>query len=87
MNLYSHRDQYIDDILDAQERELEELRKDPEEREDEEIRNRYHQPERYTTKETLLFLGGALGSGLLIAGIFIVLGFLFILFCTQIWLK
>ena len=87
MNLYNHRDQYIDDVLDAQQREFEELRKDPEEREEEEIRNQYREPERYTTKETLLIMGGAVGSGLLIAGAFILAMLAFLLFCTQVWLK
>lgn len=87
MSLYSHRDQYIDDVLEAQQRELEELRKDPEEREEEEIRGQHREPERYTTKETLLIMGGAVGSGLLIASIFIIAMLLFLLFCTLIWLK
>ena len=87
MNIYSHRDHYIDDVLEAQQRELEELRKDPEEREEEEVRNCYREPERYTLKETLLIVGGAVGSGLVIAGIFLLAMFLFLLFCTQIWLK
>ena len=87
MSLYSHRDQYIDDVLEAQQRELEELRKDPEEREEEERRNQYREPERYTTKETLLIMGGAVGSGLLIACIFIGAMLLFLLFATQVWLK
>ena len=87
MNIYSYRDHYIDDVLEAQQRELEELRKDPEEREEEEIRNRYREPERYTLKETLLIAGGAVGSGLVIAGIFLLAMFLFLLFCTQVWLK
>lgn len=87
MNIYSHRDQYIDDVLAAQQRELEELRKEPEEREEEEVRNQYQEPMRYTLKETLLIMGGAVGSGLLIASVFIVVLLLFLLFATQVWLK
>ena len=87
MSLYNLRDQYIDDVLEAQQRELEELRKDPDEREEEEIKNQYREPERYTIKETLLIMGGAVGSGLLIASIFIGTMFLFLLFATQVWMK
>lgn len=90
MNIYSHRDQYIDEVLEAQQRELEELRKTPEEREEEEearAASRNEEPIKYTFKETLLIVGGAVASGLLIAGILLLGIFLFILFCTQVWLK
>ena len=53
----------------------------------EDIKNQYRDPERYTIKETLLIMGGAVGSGLLIASIFIGAMFLFLLFATQVWMK
>lgn len=89
MNIYSNRDRYIDEMLEAQKRELEELRKEPEDqRENPDYIPRFEpEPERYTLKESLYMIGGAVGSGLLIAGIFLVGAFLFLLFCTQIWFK
>ena len=89
MNIYGNRDRYIDEILEAQQRELEELRKEPEDQKDnpDYIPRFEPEPEKYTAKETLLLVGGAVGSGLLIAGIFLLAGFLFILFCTQVWWK
>lgn len=89
MNIYSNRDRYIDEMLEAQKRELEELRKEPEDqKENPEYVPRFEpEPERYTVKETLYIVKGAIGSALLIAGIFIVAAFLFLLFCTQFWLK
>ena len=89
MSIYSNRDRYIDEILEAQKRELEELRKEPEDQRDnpEYIPRFEPEPPKYTRKETLLIIGGAVGSGLLIASVFIVAMFLFILFCTEIWLK
>ena len=41
----------------------------------------------FTKEETKYIIRGALGASLLIAGIFILGAFLFILFCSQIWLK
>lgn len=89
MSIYSNRDRYIDEMLEAQQRELEELRKEPEDQKDnpDYIPRFEPEPQRYTAKETLYIIWGAVGSGLLIAGIFIVGAFLFLLFCTQIWLK
>lgn len=89
MSIYSNRDRYIDEILEAQKRELEELRKEPEDQKDnpDYIPRFEPEPPKYTLKETLLIVGGAVGSGLLIAGIFIFAMFIFLLFCTQIWLK
>lgn len=89
MNIYSNRNRYIDEILEAQKRELEELRKEPEDQKDnpDYVPRFEPEPQKYTTKETLYMIGGAVASGLLIAGVFIVAGFLFILFCTQIWFK
>ena len=89
MSIYSNRDRYIDEMLEAQQRELEELRKEPEDQRENPEYIPLFEPEtqRYTAKETLYIIWGAVGSGLLIAGIFIVGAFLFLLFCTQIWLK
>ena len=89
MNIYSNRDRYIDEMLEAQKRELEELRKEPEDQKDnpDYIPRFEPEPQKYTAKETLYIIGGALRSALLIAGVFLVAAFLFLLFCTQIWLK
>lgn len=89
MNIYSNRDRYIDEMLEAQKRELEELRKEPEDqRENPDYIPRFEpEPQRYTAEEIRYMVGGAVGSGLLIAGIFLVAAFLFLLFCTQIWFK
>lgn len=89
MNIYSNRDRYIDEILEAQKRELEELRKEPEDQKDnpDYVPRFEPEPQKYTAKETLYIIGGAVGSGLLIAGVFIVAMFLFILFCTQVWFQ
>ena len=89
MNIYSNRDRYIDEMLEAQQRELEELRKEPEDQKDnpDYIPRFEPEPQKYTAKETFYIVAGAVGSGLLIAGLFIVVAFLFLLFCTQIWLK
>ena len=89
MNLYSNRDRYIDEILEAQQRELEELRKEPEDQKDNSdyVPRFEPEPERFTKEETKYIIRGALGSALLIAGVFIFGAFLFILFCSHIWLK
>lgn len=89
MSLYSNRDQYIEEVLEAQKRELEKLRKEPEDQKDnpDYIPRFEPEPPKYTKKETLYIIAGAVGSGLLIAGVFILVIFLFILFCTQVWFK
>lgn len=40
-----------------------------------------------TPSETRSAIGGALLAALLVAGIFIVAGALFIVFCTHVWLR
>ena len=89
MNIYSNRDRYIDEMLEAQKRELEELRKEPEDqKENPDYIPRFEpEPPSYTAEERKYIIRGALGSSLLIAGVYIVAIFLFILFCTQIWFK
>lgn len=89
MNIYGNRDRYIEDLLEAQKRELEELRKEPEDQKDnpEYVPRFEPEPERYTAQETFAMIRGAVKSGLLIAGVYILAMFLFILFCTQVWFK
>ena len=89
MNIYSNRDRYIDEMLEAQKRELEELRKEPEDQKDNpDYIPRYEpEPTQFTKEETKYIVRGAVGSALLIAGIFIFGAFLFILFCSHIWLN
>ena len=71
MNIYGNRDRYIEDLLEAQQRELEELRKEPEDQRDnpEYVPRFEPEPERYTKQETFAMIRGALKSGLLIAGV------------------
>ena len=87
MHLFSSRDQYIEELLDAQERELAELQKDPEEQREnlDEQRQQQMQME-LSVGERLRIIWGAVAAGLLVAGIFIVLFFLFLLFCTKVWM-
>ena len=44
-------------------------------------------PARLTPSETRRFIGGALAAALLVAGVMIAAGALFILFCTHVWLR
>ena len=87
MHLFSSRDQVIEELLDAQERELAELQKDPEEQREnlDEQRQQQMQME-LSVGERLRIIWGAVAAGLLVAGIFIVLFFLFLLFCTKVWM-
>lgn len=88
MSLYNARDRYIEELLEAQKRELEELRKEPEEQQE----NPNYQKraelmqEELSFREKLSLMGGAVAAGLVVAGIFIVAAFFFILFCTKVWL-
>lgn len=86
-SLFHAADHYIDELLEAQERELAELRKEPQEQEDSlnEKQRAALRQENLTPKEKFMWIGGAVAAGLLIAGIFIVACFLFLLFCTKIW--
>jgi len=40
-----------------------------------------------TGEEKVHFITGAVAAGLVIAGVFMVVFFLFLLFCTQVWLS
>lgn len=88
MSLYGARDRYIDELLDAQKRELEELRKEPEDqRENPNYQQRAEMmQEEISFREKLGLMGGAVAAGLVVAGVFIVAAFFFLLFCTKIWL-
>lgn len=44
------------------------------------------QQEELTGEQKVHFIAGAVGAGLLIAGVFVVVFFLFLLFCTKVWL-
>lgn len=56
------------------------------EEEDEQDKPYMVQPE-LTKEEKLHYLLGAVSAGLMIAGVFLVAAFLFLLFCTKIWLR
>lgn len=88
MSFFDARDRYVDELLAAQQRELEELRKEPQERqENPDYKQRAEMmQEELSFKEKLSLMGGAVAAGLVIAGIFIVAAFLFLLFCTKVWL-
>lgn len=87
MSFFDGRDQYVDEMLEAGRRELEELQLEPEERKD-----RLERQERIQNKPQMSFgerfhaLLGAVMAGLVIAGIFILAMFLFLLFATKVWL-
>lgn len=42
--------------------------------------------EKMNDEETVHYITGAVAAGLVIAGVFIVIFFLFLLFCTKVWL-
>ncbi len=87
MSLFSSRDQYIEELLDAQERELAELRKEPEEQSENLDAQRQQQMQNdLTFGERLRLIWGATAAGLLVAGVFIAIFFLVLLFCTKVWL-
>ena len=41
----------------------------------------------FSKEERRAYVSGALKASLLIGGVFVVLGFLFILFCVKVWLR
>ncbi len=88
MSFFNARDRYVDELLAAQQRELEELRKEPEEQLDSpDYKQRAEMmQEELSLKEKLSLMGGAVAAGLVIAGVFIVALFIFLLFCTKVWL-
>ena len=84
---YSAQDQYVDEVLAAKERELEELRKEPKdqvESPDYEQRAQVAEEE-LSFSEKLHLIGGAVGAGLVVALIFLIAFALFILFCINVW--
>lgn len=85
---YSAQDQYIDQVLEAQKRELEELRKEPEDQVDspDYVKRAQIAEEELSVSERLHLIGGAVGAGLVVALIFLAAFALFILFCTNLWL-
>ena len=42
--------------------------------------------EKMSGEETVHYITGAVAAGLVIAGVFLVVFFLFLLFCTKVWL-
>lgn len=84
---YSAQDQYIDQVLEAQKKELEELRKEPKDQVDspDYVQRAQIAEEELSFSEKLHLIGGAVGAGLVIVAIFLVVFALFILFCTNVW--
>ncbi len=84
---YSAQDQYIDQVLEAQQKELAELRKEPKDQVDspDYVQRAQIAEEELTFSEKLHLIGGAIGAGLVIAAIFVIAFAIFILFCTNVW--
>ena len=87
-SIFSAQDRYVDEVLEAQKRELEELRKEPEDQVDSPnyVKRAQVAEEELSFSERLHLIGGAVGAGLVIALIFLGAFALFILFCTNLWL-
>ena len=87
LSLFYSRDRYIEELLEAQERELKNLQREPEEQQEEldKARRAYIAQSELSPEERLAFIKGAVAAGLLIAGVFILAMFLFLLFCTKVW--
>ncbi len=86
-NIFHAQDRYVDEVLAAQERQLQELKKDPETRAQEELMEKRKEMLRQelSAGEKAGLVGGAVAAGLIVAGIFVLAMFLFLLFCTKIW--
>ncbi len=84
---YSAQDQYIDQVLEAQRKELEELRKEPTEQVDlpDYVQRAQIAEEELSLSEKLRLIGGAIGAGLVVVAIFLIAFALFILFCIKVW--
>ena len=84
---YSAQDQYIDQVLEAQKRELEELRKEPKDQVDspDYVQRAQIAEEELSFKEKLHLIGGAVAAGFVIVAIFLAAFALLILFCTNVW--
>ena len=85
--IFQSQDRYVDEILAAQERELSDLQKDPETRAQEELMEKRKEQLRQdiSAGEKLSIVGGAVAAGLVVAGIFILVFFIFLLLCTKVW--
>lgn len=86
-SVFRAQEQYIDELLEAQERELSELRKEPEEQAEHPDYQKRAQiaQEELTFSEKLQLIGGAVGAGLVVVAIILAVFALLILFCTHIW--
>ena len=86
-SVFRAQEQYIDELLDAQERELAELRKEPEEQAEHPDYQKRAQiaREELTFREKLQLIGGAVGAGLVIVAVFLIAFALLILFCIHVW--
>lgn len=84
---YSAQDQYIDQVLEAQKKELEELRKEPTEQVDspDYVQRAQIAEEELSFSEKLHLIGGAVCAGLVVVAIFLIVFALLILFCTNVW--
>ncbi|MBQ7920307.1 MAG: hypothetical protein IJ324_10260 [Lachnospiraceae bacterium] len=85
-NIFHAQDRYVDEILAAQERQLEDLQKDPETRAQEELMEKRKEMlnQELSAGERWSMVGGAVAAGLVVAGIFVLVFFLFLLFCTKV---
>ena len=85
--IFRAQDSYVDEILAAQERQLEELQKDPETRTQEELmeKRREMMKQEIPLGDRIRIAGGAVAAGLVVAGIFVLVFFLFLLLCTKVW--
>ena len=86
-SVFRAQEQYIDELLETHERELKELRKEPEDQvghPDYRKRAQIAQEE-LSFREKLQLIGGAVGAGLLIVAIILAVFALLILFCTHVW--
>lgn len=86
-HIFHAQDRYVDEILAAQERELADLRKDPETRAQEELMEKRKElmNQEISAGERWTMVGGAVAAGLVVAGIFVLVFFLFLLLCTKVW--
>ena len=53
---------------------------------DEHRQQHMYQQEQMTGEEKIHYITGAVAAGLVIAGVFLIIFFLFLLFCTKVWL-
>ncbi len=86
-SIYSTRDRYIDEVLEAQQRELAELRKEPKDQIDspDYVQRAQIAEEELSFSEKAHLIGGAVAAGLVIVAIFLIVFALLILFCTNVW--